>query len=145
MGGGGRGGRGSGVAVRSRGPAPVQEPPPPPPETVTVALSVSEPPGPVHWSVYVDVEPGETDTLPEVAPPVEKPPPVHEVASEEDQVRVEESPEAMVVGDAVRLAEGAEAPAVMVTVVQGPQLSPSFDSLIEPDQDVLLSAQRRAV
>ncbi len=83
--------------------------------------------------------------MPEVAPPVEKPPPVHEVASEEDQVRVEESPGAMVVGDAVRFAEGATAPAVTVMTVQGPQLSPSFDSATDPVQDVLLSAQRRAV
>ncbi len=49
------------------------------------------------------------EALPEVAPPVEKPPAeVQEVAFVEDQVRVEDSPLSMVVGLAERRAVGAE-------------------------------------
>ena len=46
------------------------------------------------------------DTEPEVAPPVEKPVPVQEVALVEDQVSVEEPPEVMLVGFAEREAVG---------------------------------------
>ena len=50
---------------------------------------------------------GETETEPEVAPPVENPPAaVQEVAFVEDQVRVEEPPVVMVEGEAERVAVG---------------------------------------
>lgn len=58
----------------------------------------------------MEVEDGETLRVPEVALPVEKPPPVQEVAFEELQVSVEEPPDAIVVGLAERLAVGAGSP-----------------------------------
>ncbi len=50
------------------------------------------PPVPVQVTLYVVVEDGETDTVPEVAFPVEKPVPVQEVAFVELQVSAEELP-----------------------------------------------------
>ena len=49
---------------------------------------------------------GETDTDPEVVPPVEKPVPVQEVALADDHVSVEDWPLVMLVGLAVRVAVG---------------------------------------
>jgi hypothetical protein len=50
---------------------------------------------------------GDTATgPPEAAFPVEKPVPVHAVALVEDQVRVEDCPELIVVGFAIRVAIG---------------------------------------
>ena len=74
---------------------------------VTVALLADEvPPVPVHVTEYVVVTLGETETEPEV-PLAVKPVPVQDVALVEDQVRVEELPEAMEVGDALRVAVAA--------------------------------------
>ena len=51
-----------------------------------------------HVAVYVVAEDGETETLPDVLPPVEKLVPVHEAALLEDQVSVEDCPWVMEVG-----------------------------------------------
>jgi hypothetical protein len=53
------------------------------------------------------VEDGRTEVEPDVAPPVENPAPVQEVAFEELHERVEEFPDWMLEGDAERLAVGA--------------------------------------
>ena len=57
---------------------------------------------------------GETDTEPEVAPPVEKPVPVQEVAFAELQESVEDQPS----GTTVALAESVALTAVTVTVAE---------------------------
>ncbi len=59
------------------------------------------PPAPEQLREYVVVVVGDTDTEPEVKPPVVKLPLVHDVALADDQVRVELPPEAMLVGAAV--------------------------------------------
>ena len=63
---------------------------PTPPDPVPVHCAV--PPAPVHDAVYVVDCEGETEVLPEVAPPVEKLVPVHDVAFAEDQVSVDGFP-----------------------------------------------------
>ncbi len=55
--------------------------------TVSVFVSVAVPPAPVQESVYAVVVVGETVTEPDIAPPVEKLVPVHEVAFVDDHVR----------------------------------------------------------
>jgi hypothetical protein len=45
-----------------------------------VLLHATDPPGPVQEAVYVVVTEGATETEPAVAPPVEKFPPVQDVA-----------------------------------------------------------------
>jgi len=93
----------------------------------TFALAEHVPPVPVQESVYAP----ETEVLTEplVAPPVEKPPPVQEVALVEDQVRVEGT----VLGEAESEQVGVGcAAAATVTAVHGPQLFVSFDSVITP-------------
>lgn len=108
----------------------------PPP---TEALAEQEPPEPVQESVY---EPTVfTETLPFVAPPVENPPPVQEVAFVEDQ----ESVEGTVLGEAEseHVGTGCTA-AATVTGDHGPQLFPSFDSAMVPELPADdLSAQAR--
>lgn len=63
--------------------------------------------------MWVPVVAGVTESFPEVALPVEKPVPVpvHDVASVELHVSVEESPSVMVVGAAVSETVGADGPA----------------------------------
>lgn len=68
--------------------------------TVTVALFVAVPPAPVQETEYEVVDPGATETLPEIAPPVLKPVPVQEVALVDDHVRSEEFPLVIEDGDA---------------------------------------------
>ena len=65
------------------------------------------PPGPLHEIWYVEVVAGLTETLPEVAPPVENPPAaVQDVALVELHVNVADSPLSMVLGLADRVAVG---------------------------------------
>ena len=60
------------------------------------------PPEPVHAMVYVLLEVGETDCVPEVCfDPLQPPLAVQDVALVEDQVRVEEDPELILEGVAV--------------------------------------------
>ena len=75
--------------------------------TVTVAERESLPPAPVQVTEYVVEDDGETETLPDVAPPVENPVPVQEVALADDHVSVEEFPFIMLVGLAESAAVGA--------------------------------------
>ncbi|MBU6490968.1 hypothetical protein KGQ25_02335, partial [Patescibacteria group bacterium] len=75
--------------------------------TVTVALELLVPPEPVQETEYVVVVEGYTTAVFEVAPPVEKPVPVQEVALLELQVRVEEEPLVIEVGEAERVTVGA--------------------------------------
>jgi hypothetical protein len=79
--------------------------------TVTDALAGGEV-GPVQVSVYVVVEVGETTTLPLVPVPT----PLHDVALVELQVRVDDWPEVITCGLAVRVSVGGGVPAVTVTV-----------------------------
>lgn len=81
--------------------------------TVTVAFARAEvPPAPVQVIRYVEVVAGLTLVLPEVAPPVLKPPAEEqEVAPVELQVRVENCPTLIVAGEAVREAVTVELPA----------------------------------
>jgi len=74
--------------------------------TDTVTLSDALPPGPVHDIEYVVLLVGETETDPDVASPVLKPEPVQMPTLVLDQVRVDEPPEVMEVGDAERVAVG---------------------------------------
>ena len=87
--------------------------------TVTVAFFVTEPPVPVQVTPYAVVESGFTVSVPEVAPPVEKPDPlpVQEVVFAELQVRVDAPPEPTEVGDAERDAVGAGAAFTVMTCV----------------------------
>jgi|HubBroStandDraft_6_1064221.scaffolds.fasta_scaffold63781_2 hypothetical protein len=57
--------------------------------TFTVAFALAEPPEPVQVMLYVVLDVGETETLPDV-PLAVKPVPVHEVALVELQVSVED-------------------------------------------------------
>ena len=70
--------------------------------TVTGALALA----PLQLTRYVIDAVGVTNTLPDVAPPVEKPVPVHDVAFSEDQVSCVERPLSTDVGLAVRAAQG---------------------------------------
>lgn len=90
-----------GDAVMEVGPAPEQAPP----DTVIVASSVSVLLPLVQDTVYVVFDVGETERVPEVAPPVLNPPPVQDDALLELQVSVDELPEVIEVGFAVRLTE----------------------------------------
>ena len=74
--------------------------------TVTVALAFAEPPVPVQATEYVVVAVGETVAVPEAGllEPVEKLVPTQEVALVEDQVSVEDWPEAIEAGEAERVA-----------------------------------------
>jgi hypothetical protein len=58
---------------------------------------------------------GETDADPDVAPPVEKPVPVQEVAFVDDHVSVEDWPLVMLVGPAEREAVGMAVPPPIAT------------------------------
>src|SRR3989338_1863285 len=78
-------------------------------ETVTLAFAVALPPVPLQETEYVVSADGETLTLPDVAPPVEKFVPVQDVAFVEDHARVEESPSVMDAGLAEREAVGGDA------------------------------------
>lgn len=111
----------------------VQAPPP------TLVLAEHEPPVPVHERVYAPDTFVETE--PFVAPPVEKPPPVQEVAFVEDQERVEGT----VLGEAESEHVGVGWTALATVMAdQGPQLFPSFDSAIVPELPADdLSAQAR--
>ena len=77
--------------------------------TVTVAACVADPPGPVHvspYSVVLDNLP--VDQVPLVATgPLQPPPAVQAVALLAVQVRVEDPMLSIVVGEAVRVIEGA--------------------------------------
>lgn len=96
-----------------------------PPPTLT--LAEHEPPEPVHESVYAPTV--FTETLPEVALPVENPPPVQLVAFVDDHVRVDGT----VLGEAENEQVGTGCTAVAtVTGDQGPQLLLSLDSAIVP-------------
>jgi hypothetical protein len=77
--------------------------------TVTVAVCVAEPLGPVHVSAYsVVFESGPVDQVPLVAwAPFHPPDAVHAAAWIAFHVSVEPPPVATVVGDAVRVIEGA--------------------------------------
>jgi hypothetical protein len=75
--------------------------------TVTVSFAVAERPYPfTQETEYEDVVEGETETLPEVAPPVVKPVPVQEAVLAEVQARVQEAPCSMGFGSHLRVAEG---------------------------------------
>jgi hypothetical protein len=78
--------------------------------TVTFAAAVAIPPEPVHVSVYVVEVVGDTAFSPPLADT--EPTPLlieQEVAFEEDQVRLEELPEVILVGFATRETVGAGA------------------------------------
>lgn len=75
----------------------------------TLLLHTAVPPGPVQDALYVVDTVGETEVLPDEAPPVEKLSPVHDVALLDDQVSVLLSLLVMVVGDADTVQEGATA------------------------------------
>lgn len=66
--------------------------------TVRVAEAVAVPPAPVQLTEYVVVCDGETETVPESAPPVLNPVPVHDVAFVELHVSADEYPAEMDVG-----------------------------------------------
>lgn len=113
-----------GLAVSVPVGVPEQLPPP------AVAVLVQEPPAPVHVSVYVPavLMPA---TEPLVAFPVEKPPPVQEVALVEDHVRVVGS---VVAGEAVseQVGGGVKAGETVTAVHALEQLLASFDSVMTP-------------
>lgn len=88
-------------------------------DTVTVLDALPEPPVPVQVTVYVVVEPGETEFEPEVAVPLPKFF-EQEVAFVEDQVRVEEPPLVIEVGEAFKVTVGAGMEAETVTVAEAP-------------------------
>jgi len=77
-------------------------------ETVIVTDLASLPPVPVHVTVYVVFAVGVTTRVPEVGlpVPVEKLVPVHEVAFDDDQVRVALSPWVMLVSSAEKVTVG---------------------------------------
>jgi hypothetical protein len=112
--------------------APVQE---------SWTLSEQDPPEPLQDSVYApDVV---TLLVPEVAPPVENPPPVQLVARVEDQVSVDGT---VVAGlaDRLQVGGGGGGGAATATAVHTPQLSPSSDSEMSPGSpEELLSAHAR--
>jgi hypothetical protein len=88
---------------------------------VTVFESLPVPPEPVHVTVYTVVTRGETDTPGDVllmAPLVEKFVPVHEVAFDDDHVRMELWPLVMEYEDAVRRTTGTGLETVTVYEVQ---------------------------
>lgn len=66
--------------------------------TVRVAEPCAVPPAPVQLTEYVVVCDGETETVPESAPPVLNPVPVHDVAFVELHVSADEYPAEMDVG-----------------------------------------------
>ena len=109
--------------------------------TVTVADgdAVQEPPAPVQVTLYVCVADGETETDPEVAPPVENPEPVQLDAFEGVQDTVADPPATRLVGFAETEQVG-PAGADMETLVHAPQLLLSSASATAPPP----SAQRRA-
>ena len=76
--------------------------------TLTVTLSGADvPPVPLQVTEYVfDAVMAPVETLPEVAPPVLKPVPVHDVALVDHQVKVELPPDDTDVGFAEILAVG---------------------------------------
>jgi len=76
--------------------------------TVTVAAALAEPPAPVQETEYAVVCAGDTEVEPESVPPVEKPPPLQEVAFVEFQVSVDDWPAAIEIGFAVRDAVGVD-------------------------------------
>ena len=75
-------------------------------DTVIVSVSVAVPPGPVQDTEYVVVLEGVTMTESDVAPPVENPTPVQDVALVELHESDDESPEIIAPGVAVRLTVG---------------------------------------
>src|ERR1051325_10588835 len=70
--------------------------------TVTVAAALAEPDAPVQLTEYAVVTVGATLVVPEIAPAVSKPPPVHESAFVEPQVSAEDWPAVIEVGLADR-------------------------------------------
>ncbi len=72
--------------------------------TITVAEALAVPPLPVQATEYAVLTVGKTGAEPLTAPPVEKPVPAQEVALVDDQARVEDWPEIMLDGEAVRVA-----------------------------------------
>jgi len=100
-------------------------------DTVIVSVSVAVPPGPVQDTEYVVVLEGVTMTEPDVAPPVEKPVPVHEVALVELHESDDKSPEIIAPGAAVRLTVGAfEGGGVDAIVTRAPQKAISPCALV---------------
>lgn len=96
---------------------------PTPPLPVPVHCDV--PPAPVQDAVYVVLDDGETDVEPDVAPPVEKLVPVHDVAFEELQVSVDEFPCVTDVGDT----ESAHVGAGLSTLQEAYAYEPESDPL----------------
>ena len=89
--------------------------------TATVALAEAGvvPDAPEHVTLYVVVTAGDTVTVPDV-PGAVKPVPVQDVALVEDNVSVADEPEAIEVGEADRVAVGAEGGGVVPLVNVSP-------------------------
>ena len=89
--------------------------------TVTVVLCAVVPPAPVHVSVYVVFIVGDTASVFDVAMlPVQPFEAVQEVALDNDQVKVEEPPAVIDVGDAEMVTFGAGIATVLFTVTDTP-------------------------
>jgi len=94
--------------------------------TPIVTESVLVPPGPTHVSVYVVFNTGETDCEPE-APVLPVHGAEHDVAFVVDQVRVDEFPKLIFVGEEVNVTTGAVGGALVVSVaVTGVLVPPAF-------------------
>jgi|GEM_PF-4781463 len=106
---------------------------PTPPAPVPVHCAV--PPAPVQEAVYVVADDGDTDVLPEVAPPVEKLVPVQEVALEELQVSVEEFPCVTEVGDTETAQIGAGLSTLQEAYVYEPDSEPFEHERLSETQD----------
>jgi len=82
---------------------------------VTHAVCIAVPPAPVQVTEYGEVAAGETDTLPDVAPPVVKSLLAQEVAFVELQVRVDDWPRLIVLGFGTSVTAGAGVVGAAVT------------------------------